>query len=71
MDKSGEASTFPKTDLLIEGDTFWYNFYSDNCRNNQWGYKFTVYASIMDNVEKDWMAGFHRTCCWLASKCSA
>ena len=71
MDRSGDVSSFPKEDLIIEGDTFYYMFTSDNCRNSCWGYKFTVYASIQDSQESDWMAGFHRSTCWLASKCSA
>lgn len=48
MDKSGEQSTFPTQDLIITGDTFFYHFHRDNCKNNNWGYKFVVYASITD-----------------------
>ena len=40
-------------------------------RNTQWGYKFTVFASIQDIQESDWLASFHRSTCWLASKCAA
>jgi len=71
LDKTGEISSFPKEELVIEGDTVYFMFHSDNCRLPQWGYKFTVYASIQDIQESDWMAGFHRTSCWLASKCAA
>lgn len=71
LDKNGQISGFPKEDLVIEGDTVYYLFHTDNCRLTQWGYKFTVFASIQDIQESDWMAGFHRTTCWLASKCAA
>ena len=71
LDKTGEVSSFPKEELVIEGDTVYFLFHTDNCRLPNWGYKFTVYASIQDIQESDWMAGFHRTSCWLASKCAA
>ena len=72
MTKSGENSTFPTQDIIIKGDNFWYNFHRDSCRNAQWGYKFTVYATLNDQqIEGDWVASFHRTVTWLASKCAA
>lgn len=71
MDRTGDNTNFPKEDLIIEGDTVYFMFHTDNCRLSQWGYKFTVHASIQDIQESDWMAGFHRTTCWLASKCAA
>ena len=71
MDNSGSDTHWPKENLFIEGDTFWYNFYSDNCKNSNWGYKFVVYASIQDNQESDWFGTCHRSVCWLSSKCAA
>jgi hypothetical protein len=44
MDNAASDSSFPKEELLIPGDTFYFYFYSDNCRNANWGYKFTVFA---------------------------
>ena len=44
MDRTANDSSFPKEELIIPGDTFYYYFYSDNCRNTNWGYKFIVYA---------------------------
>ena len=65
------ASTFPKGDLIVKGDTVWYNFHKDGCRNSQWGYKFTVYAKLEDRQETDWISSLHRTTTWLAGKCAA
>jgi len=44
LDNNADSSAWPKEDLVIQGDTFWYVFNKDNCKNTNWGYKFTVYA---------------------------
>ena len=68
MDRAG---TWPKTELIIKGDFFWYNFQKNNFSDSQnWGYKFTVSASFKETLEGDWLTSLHRSTCWLAGKCA-
>ncbi len=46
LERSETKNTFPSTPWIINSDTIYYYFHSDSCRNSNWGYKFTVSASI-------------------------
>ena len=71
MHKNNTESTFPTQDLIINGDTFYYHFYTDNSKRVLYGYKFTIYATIVESSQRDLISELHRTTCWLASKCAA
>lgn len=43
LDKNGDSTSFPKEDLVVDGDTIYYWFHSDNCRFRQFHLVFFIF----------------------------